>query len=175
MIGTWLDGTRAGMESTRRRLAVALVAACALEQVAVLETSDRDVQRHWVAELARQVDRRAQAFVVTRSSDPDGAMVVHLDAMFATLPTAVPTVNGNGGNEPPGWAVLQPARVRNERVAAAFRVALDEWLRRGGVDPARVQWIRLPPRYRGPNLGKRVTPAARGEGRGGDVQPRGGR
>jgi hypothetical protein len=144
VLGCWLDASR----GRRRILVLALVAACAGEQLATLELHDRDADRRWVAEMVRRVDPHARAFVATRSSDHGGAMPVHLDAMFAASATGVPTVNGASGNEPRGWYGLQWARVRNPAAAALFRGALDEWLRAGGVDPTTVQWIRLPPTYR---------------------------
>jgi len=144
VLGSWLDAAR----GRRRPWILALVAACALEQLATLELHDRDADRRWVAEMVRRVDPHARAFVATRSSDFGGAMPVHLDAMFAASATGVPTVNGASGNEPRGWYGLQWARVRNPTAAALFRGALEEWLHAGGIDPATVQWIRLPPTYR---------------------------
>jgi hypothetical protein len=145
VLGTWADSLR----GRARAAALALLVGCAVEQLATLDVHDREVQRHWVGEIARQVDRDAAAFVVTRSSDRGGAMLVHLDAMLAAQVTGVPTVNGSSGNDPPGWYGLQWARVRNELATQLFREALDAWLHSGGVDPSRVQWIRLSPKFRG--------------------------
>ena len=144
VLGTWADSLR----GRARALALALLVGCAVEQLASLDVHDREVQRRWVGEVARQVDRNAAAFVVTRSTDRGGAMLVHLDAMFAAQITGVPTVNGASGSDPPGWYGLQWARVRNEVAERAFRESLDAWLHSGGVDPARVQWIRLAPNFR---------------------------
>ena len=144
VLGTWADSLR----GRARALALALLVGCAVEQLAALDVHDREVQRRWVGEVARQVDRGAAAFVVTRSSDRGGAMLVHLDAMLAAQITGVPTVNGASGSDPPGWYGLQWARVRNEVAERAFRETLDDWLHSGGVDPARVQWIRLAPNFR---------------------------
>lgn len=146
VLGCWVD---AGASRRHRRALLALLVLCGAEQLQRLDTHRAGVQRYWVQDLARRVDRRVIAFVATRSSEKGGAMVVHLDAMFAASLTGVPTVNGTSGNEPPGWEGLQWAKVRNETSAALFRGALEDWVRRGGVDPARVQWIQLPPRYRG--------------------------
>ncbi|HEV8241122.1 MAG TPA: hypothetical protein VGS57_17285 [Thermoanaerobaculia bacterium] len=145
VLGTWADSLR----GRARTLALVLLVVCAAEQLAGLDTHDRDVQRRWESEVARRVDRHAAAFVVSRSSDRGGAMLVHLDAMFAAQRAGVPTVNGASGSEPPLWLGLQWARVRNEEAARAYRGALGDWLRSGGVDPARVQWIQLPPNFRG--------------------------
>jgi hypothetical protein len=146
VLGNWLDHA-----SSRRGRAVvlALLVLAGAEQLARLDSHRRDPQRFWVGELASRVDPDAVAFVATRSSDRGGAMLVHVDAMLAANLTGVPTVNGASGNEPPGWEGLQWARVRNETAAVLFRGAMEDWLRAGGVEPARVQWIRLPPRYRG--------------------------
>ena len=145
VLGTWTEAAR----GRARAVALLVMVVCAAEQLASLSTHSRDVQRRWIAEVARRVDRRASAFMVTRSSDKGGAMLLHLDAMFAAALTGVPTVNGASGNEPPGWEQLQWARVRNEAAARRFRESLDAWLRSGGVEPATVQWIRLPPNFRG--------------------------
>jgi len=152
VLGTWLDAARS---RRGRAVATVLVALCGAEQLSRLDSHDRDIQRHWVEEVARRVDRHADAFVVTRSSGPGGSMTVHLDAMMAAHLTGVPTVNGASGNEPPAWQPLQWAKVRNDTAARLFRQALDEWVRGGGADPARVQWIQLPPRYRQGEAGRR--------------------
>jgi hypothetical protein len=68
--------------------------------------------------------------------------------MFAAQMTGVPTVNGASGSEPPAWEGLQWARVRTELAAQLFRGALEDWVNSGGIDPARVQWIQLPPNFR---------------------------
>jgi hypothetical protein len=156
VLGAWLDAAR----GRGRAVVLALLVACCLEQVATLDTHERDAQRIWVADVARRVDRRAAAFVVSRSSAKGGANLVHLDAMFAANLTGVPTVNGASGSNPPGWEGLQWVRVRNELAARAFGETLDAWVRSGGVDPGRVQWIQLPPSYRNGNPGAR--PARRG-------------
>lgn len=157
VLGTWADALR----GRARRAALALLVACAVEQLSSLDVHERGVQRHWVNEVARRVDRGAAAFVVSRSSERGGAMLVHLDAMFAAQVTGVPTVNGASGSEPPGWYPLQWARVRNEFAARLFRDALDEWVRSGGVDPARVQWIQLPPSFRAAEALRRRPPRRR--------------
>ena len=144
VLGVWADSLR----GRARAMALVLLVACAAEQLAYVDTHDREVQRHWVGQVARQVDRRAAGFVVTRSTDRGGAMLVHLDAMFAAQLTNVPTVNGASGSDPPAWYGLQWARVRNEVAKGLFRDALDGWLRSGGVDPARVQWIQLARNFR---------------------------
>jgi hypothetical protein len=145
VLGCAVDGLRGRW----RWLALALLVLCAAEQLSDLEVQRRDVQRFWEEDLRRRIDPHAEAFVATRSSDRGGAMRVHLDAMFAADLAGVPTVNGVSGNEPPGWYGLQWARVRNAEAAAAFREALDRWLATGAVAADRVQWIRLPPGYRG--------------------------
>ena len=146
VLGVWADGRR----GRARAVALVLMAACAVEQLAALDTRDRDAQRRWVAAVARRVDRDAAAFVVSRSSDRGGAMPTHLDAMYAAQITGVPTVNGASGNDPPGWYGLQWARVRNPTAERLFREALESWVKSGGVDPKSVQWIRLPPTFRNP-------------------------
>ena len=145
VLGTWADSLR----GRARALALVLLAACAAEQIAELDTHPAGVQRRWVAEVARRVDRHAAAFVVSRSSERGGSMLIHLDAMFAAQETGVPTVNGASGSEPPLWEGLQWARVRNELAAQLFHGALVDWVKSGGVDPARVQWIQLPRNFRG--------------------------
>jgi hypothetical protein len=154
VLGVWADGRR----GRGRSAALALMAACVLEQLAALDTHDRDAQRRWVGEVARRVDREAAAFVVSRSTDRGGAMLVHLDAMFAAQVSGVPTVNGASGNEPPGWHGLQWARVRNPTAERLFREALESWLQSGGVEPQSVQWIKLPPGFRRPDTLRRRQP-----------------
>ena len=71
VLGTWADSLR----GRARVAALAVLVACAAEQLSSLDVHDRGVQRHWVNEVARRVDRGAAAFVVSRSSDRGGAML----------------------------------------------------------------------------------------------------
>jgi hypothetical protein len=90
----------------RPRLALGLVVLCVLEQGRSLSAFDRQEHRRRVAEVAAQVPSDARAFLVIPAepldSDVDSCRL-HLDAMWASLETGVPTVNGYSGKMPPGW------------------------------------------------------------------------
>ncbi len=52
----------------------------------------------------------------------DESWKTHLDAMWASLETQIPTINGYSGNSPPDWPFEDPFTVQ--------RVALEGWLKR---------------------------------------------
>jgi hypothetical protein len=74
-------------------------------------------------EVADAVPRSCEVFF-WRGLPGDTALVVHLDAMFASMELGKPTVNGYSGHEPPEWHFLEPREATLPR--------LEEWLDREG-------------------------------------------
>ena len=121
--------------SRRTAAAWCLVMICLAEQTGTTPTFDRDASRRRIAEVARRVDRRAEAFYNRPPGGDDFYYHVHLDAMWASLETGVPTINGISGCFPTDWRDLeQPDRRTTER-------ALREWRDRHGLQRANVQMI----------------------------------
>ncbi len=120
-----------------RRSAAAwcLVILCLAEQTGTTATFDRDASRRRVAEVARRVDRRAEAFYERPPGRGDFYYHVHLDAMWASLETGVPTINGVSGCFPTGWRDLEEPSQR------AVEDALRQWRDRHGLQRARIQII----------------------------------
>jgi hypothetical protein len=115
-----------------------LALACLAEQAGTSETYDRDASRRRIAEVARQIDRRAQSFYYQTVSDDEYFYYVHLDAMWAGLETGVPTINGISGYFPTGWWNLGWADLTREKT---IEEALQEWCDHHGLRRSEVQRV----------------------------------
>ncbi len=94
------------LAARRPALAAALVALCVLEQARTQAGYDKEEARRDVARLAEQVPPGTHFFLVAPTSPLESEEAVyhlHLDALWASLATGVPTVNGYSGRVPPGW------------------------------------------------------------------------
>ncbi len=132
-----------------RTILLVVLALAGVEQLGRFDSYNKETQRVWVDELASRIDPHARAFVVTRTERYPPATVLHLDAMWAASLSGVPTVNGYSGNSPPQWQALRQARVRDRAQRETFREALENWLVASGAAGTPVQWIEIPPGYRG--------------------------
>ncbi len=115
-----------------------LALVCLTEQTGTSETYDRDVSRRRIAEVARQVDRRAGSFYYLPVSDGDHFYYIHLDAMWAAMETGVPTINGISGCFPTGWWNLGLADLPG---GMTTEDALQEWCDNHGLRRLDVQRI----------------------------------
>ncbi len=87
----------------RRRplLAGLICASCVIEQGLTTPAYDKAGERERIAALSSRVDRTSLAFYYR---PPETAPTMyHLDAMWMSLGTGVPTVNGYSGGRPRGW------------------------------------------------------------------------
>ncbi len=114
-----------------------LALICLLEQTGTSLTYDRDEGRRRVAEIARRVDRDAGAFYYQRSPGDD-YYSVHIDAMWASVGSGVPTINGISGCFPTDWWELSDAGAPGRR---AIEEALGIWCDRHGLRRVDVQLI----------------------------------
>lgn len=122
-------------QSRRSAAAWGLALICLAEQTGTTATFDRDASRGRIAELARRIDRRAEAFYHRPPDGEDFYYHVHIDAMWAALETGVPTINGVSGCSPTDWRALEePSR-------SAVEKALREWRDRHGLQRANIQLI----------------------------------
>lgn len=136
--------------SGRRGLAAALGVLAVLEQGQTTETFDKRENREDVAAVVSHIDReRCESFVFSpvNANDPPWQNY-QLDAMWASMESGVPTLNGYSGNQPPGWN-LGDTSLYSEQPDPSRAAAIDEWVERSGLQGSRVCWIRLTVRNRG--------------------------
>ncbi|MDB5352013.1 MAG: hypothetical protein JWN86_3260 [Planctomycetota bacterium] len=131
----------------RRRpiLAMMIGLFCIVEQGLTTPAYDKAEERAHIAALSRRVDPSALAFYY-RPGGRIAPWVYHVDAMWMSLATRVPTINGYSGGWPPGWAPLMfvdrdyGPTVREAR-PAWVRDALAAWVRYSHLPADRVQRI----------------------------------
>jgi hypothetical protein len=133
----WLISHRA--RGTRGRLVAALAVLACLEQGVTSRSVEVALVEARANEIAAQVDRAAEAFlVVPRGPVQRGFSWHHLDAMWASRRTGVPTVNGYSGNRPPGWD-FGDLRLKRADSLDEVRRRLGAWAGPSGLDPERIQ------------------------------------
>jgi hypothetical protein len=114
---------------------VALV--CLAEQVVTTDTFDAAQNRASIAGLARRIDRSREAFYYHPcNSQPN--FRYQLDAMWASLATGFPTINGYSGHFPRDWVPLFYVDSNPDR---EVEDVLTDWERGRGLSPDRIQWI----------------------------------
>ncbi len=123
-----------------RRFGIAgwvILLVCLAEQGIKTETFDAAANRASIERLASRIDRNMAAFYY---HPVDGLPFYrhHLDAMWASLATGVPTINGYSGHAPRSWHNFFRADF-DPRIDA--RRVLVGWERSHGLSPDRVQWI----------------------------------
>ena len=124
----------------KRRLAIAswtVALVCLAEQGMTTQTYDAAANRATIEALASRIDLGQVAFYY-HPKDGRQFDVTHLDAMWASLLTGVPTVNGYSGHSPDSWNLFFNADVDPEADVAA---ALADWEQSQGLLPNHVQWI----------------------------------
>ena len=125
----------------QRRLAMAswLVAlVCLAEQTVTTDTFDAAANRASIASLASQIDQGRVAFYYHPHENLPFPRP-HLDAMWASLATRVPTVNGYSGHAPRSWHRFFTIDTDPEEVNVENTLA--DWEQSQGLLPNHVQWI----------------------------------
>ena len=125
-----------------RRLAGLLGLACLVEQGVTTPAFDKRVDRERVAALARQVDPAAAAFYLHSNSAV--FYVYQIDAMWMSMVSGVPTINGYSGGTPRGWYPLMQVDMKDERTdrdPITPREALARWLLLHRLNPEQIQAI----------------------------------
>jgi hypothetical protein len=118
-----------------------LLVLCVVEQGQRVESYDKALVRSDVAELARQIDSASEAFLFTPIRGPMPFFKHQLDAMWASLESGVPTVNGYSSNAPRDWDLWE-VNIRNEADDRRIASALSAWTEERGVDPTRISRLR---------------------------------
>ncbi len=131
------------------RVAVLLAALCVAEQAQTTPSYDKEAARAHVRAIVHELEALrgpdCPAFYLSVQGDAGAPPEQYqLDAMWASLESGVPTVNGYSGNLPPGWLPLFFNRTPSAAEEVALRGCLYRWCVSTGVDPARLCWLRMP-------------------------------
>lgn len=123
----------------RRRVALLLAVAVAAEQAGSADSFDRREMELRVATLVERIEPGCAVFYV---STPRVAWeTIQIDAMWASLASGVPTINGSYGNAPPEWR-LRGYR-RRGRSSARLEAALLRWHEERCLRPEGTCWIQM--------------------------------
>jgi hypothetical protein len=116
-----------------------------LEQGVTIPTCDPRENREAVAALAAQVDPDCEAFYYHLSDpvryplrEPLRFAQNHVDAMWASIITGKPTINGYTGNFPSGW---YPFFLVDSPRGPDVHTALEKWKSTRGLVSSRIQII----------------------------------
>ena len=133
--------------SGRTALLAALGVLVVLEQGQTLPSYDKAAAREQVGRIARAIPSGCRAFFYSPLENRGrAAWETQVDAMWASMETGVPTVNGYSSNFPPGWMPLHDHNILKERPTdeERLRAALDAWLAAHGVSGRDVCWVQVP-------------------------------
>lgn len=118
--------------------------AIALEQRQARLSYDKAVGRARVDAVAALVRPDCQAFLYAPTGGREDPWWYHVDAMWASMVTGVPTINGYSGNEPPAWSFYRNVAYDAEHARTLAR-DLDAWARRWHLDRRRLCVVSLTP------------------------------
>ena len=148
-----------------RAAAIAVAALCLIEQPHRARGHHQGRYRAGVDRIAAELDPHCEAFYLARglaSSGPAGRggdsrdpKLTQVAAMWVSLASGVPTVNGTAAAAPPGWAPFERAELRAGDGDARIVSELDRWARDHeiaarvcllSVAPDRMPWRAASPR-----------------------------
>lgn len=116
-----------------------LVLLCLLEQTQTTHSYAVAESRARIAAIAHQIDPAAESFYYRPVVDREESFVMYnLDAMWASLVTGIPTINGDSGCFPRGWEILPVADTVDKPTTEQ---ALGLWCTKHGLDRERIQRI----------------------------------
>jgi hypothetical protein len=124
----------------QRRLAVVswiVALVCLAEQTVTTDAFDAAANRASIGSLASQIDQGWVAFYYHPVKDLSYPRA-QLDAMWASLDTRVPTVNGYTGHAPKSWHVFFTI---DDESGVNVEDVLAVWEKSQGLLPNHVQWI----------------------------------
>jgi hypothetical protein len=131
----------------RRRAAAALVVGvvCLGEQLRHLQSFDKLAVRADVAAVRAAIDPARCGFFYLSPRHPADHLnwQSQLDAMWASLETGVPTINGYSGYMPPGWGQrLWDNAIHTPKDEEDIGLALEAWMAQSNLDSDRLCWLR---------------------------------
>jgi hypothetical protein len=123
---------------------VVLVGAilCCCEQMRLQSAYDGELFQRRTSLIQERVSEECQAFFVSAQSPDEPSYLSVMDAMWASMLTGVPVINGHSGVYPDNDLFWHPV-IRKEDDIDRLERALDAWCDRHGLDRARVCWIRI--------------------------------
>jgi hypothetical protein len=124
----------------KRWLALAIAALCIGEQLSVPMTYDKAAIRDRVAAIAARISPARKPFYYSTAQDL-APYQAQIDAMWASLATGVPTINGYSGAIPPGYGIYKNAGIATNWQRDDLRRQLAAWRTKWGLTPANVIWI----------------------------------
>lgn len=116
-------------------LGAAVTLLVIVEQGQTLLAYDKGAVRERAALVAQHVPPGCRAFLFTALHGREDPWVYHVDAMWASMTLAIPTVNGYSGRSPPEWP-FYAAVVRDSASDAQLTRSLAAWLARWQLPPS---------------------------------------
>jgi hypothetical protein len=120
LMDRWVRSASAASRNQRRTIAIAALGFCIIEQVNVsrgtLSRSAEWAMLHAVPALPTE----CKSFLVK-----DSGPFSEVDAMWISLTTGRPTLNGRSGGSPPGWSLADPS--------ADYLAEARRWIARSGL------------------------------------------
>ena len=114
-----------------------LAVGCMVEQAVTTASYDAAANREKIQALARRVDPASETFYYRPCENRDWIRY-QLDAMWASLASGKPTINGYSGYYPPDWYWFSQVEAE---CGPRPRDVLDGWIKARGLLRDRVQWI----------------------------------
>lgn len=134
----WLVSHRNG--GIPGRVVLLAAALACLEQGVTTQSVEVSLVEARVREVAERLDPSTEVFFVVPKGGGRKWAWYQLDAMWAQQRTGVPTINGYGGNRPPGWGFRDLSLSRAGDLKE-MRRRLDFWADQMGIDAARIQTL----------------------------------
>jgi hypothetical protein len=124
------------------RIAVlVLVTLCFAEQLRSPHAYDKYAMRAEVNSIAARIPPGSKAFLYT-GRDPDHWAVDQVDAMWASLQTHTPTINGYSGTWPPALRkLIMSDTLGSPQNYATIKQELELWQLHNHLPPSSVAWI----------------------------------
>jgi hypothetical protein len=127
-------------------VAVGLALFCMAEQAVRTPSFNWRGYRRQFEAVEREIGPQCKYFFyapILKSDSFPGVWKYQIDAMWAQLERGVPTVNGNSGNVPPGWA-LGNNLIRRPSDEVRIQASVQAWLRRNSLIPGELCFIKIP-------------------------------
>ena len=111
-----------------------------MEQASLLPSYDKADARGRITSIAASLPSHSSTFYFT-GSNPLENNQLHIDAMWASLQTGVPTLNGYSGNTPNGWDLQQDV-IQSKEQEQKLRTGLVAWTNKYGMEMSKIAWLR---------------------------------
>jgi hypothetical protein len=126
-----------------RYVAFAIAILCCGEQLGTQSAYDSELFHRRIGLIQEHISNGCQAFFVSAQSAHEPGWLATVDAMWASMLTGVPVINGYSGVCPRSELFSQPV-IRQEEDLERLDRALGIWCTQHGMDRANISWIRIP-------------------------------